>query len=237
MAERKTATTRATQKGAAKPAAVKKGKAVGKNYRDMSGPFDPDLKFEDLSKEFLLELINVYQFAWVQLATKFMDSITQRYGAKVAEEINLDAWRRMSRKVNPYYAKVGKIPMKTVVDSIKALQLPLDNTIGPIYRMQYKVINDNHVIMTLPRCRTLEAIERDDPARIPQICQKLEQIMIEHYLMNDYIKVVPLKLPPRKSKDEICCVWDLTLQKEKQPRWDGWKKVGGKWVEVWANRK
>ena len=239
MAESKTTRTRVKQTSAAKPAAAaaKKGKAAKKDYRDMSGPFDPELKFDDFSKEFLLELINVYQFAWVQLATKFMDSIAQRYGAKVAEEINLDAWRRMSKKVNPYYAKVGKIPMKTVVDSVKVLQLPLDNTIGPIYRMQYQVLNENHVIMTLPRCRTLEAIERDDPARIPQICQKLEQIMIEHYLMNDYIKVVPLKLPPRKSKDEICCVWDLTLQKEKQPRWDGWKKVGGKWVEVWANKK
>lgn len=174
MAERKTV-----------KAAVKKSKAVGKNYRDMSGPFDPDLRFEDFSKEFLLELINVYQYAWVQLATKFMDSIAQRYGYQMAEDINPDAWRRMSKKVNPYYARVGKIPMKTVVDSVKALQLPLDNTIGPIYRMQYKVINKNHVIMTLPRCRTLEAIERDDPSRIPKICQKLEQIMIEHYLMNE----------------------------------------------------
>jgi hypothetical protein len=166
-----------------------------------------------------------------------MDSIAQRYGYQVAEDINLDAWRRMSKKVNPYYARVGKIPMKTVVDSVKALQLPLDNTIGPIYRMQYKVINKNHVIMTLPHCRTLEAIERDDPSRIPKICQKLEQIMIEHYLMNDYVKVVPLKLPPRKNKNEICCVWDLTLQKKKQPRWDGWKKADGKWVDVWVNKK
>ena len=237
MAEKKT--TKATQKKVAKSAKVaeKETKAVGKEYRDMSGPFDPDLRFEDFSKEFMLELINVYQFAWVQLATKFVNIISERHGAQEAEDINLDAWRRMSNKVNPYYAKVGKIPMKTVIDSVKALQLPLDNTIGPIYRMQYKVIDENHVIMTLPKCRTLEAIERDDPSRIPIICQKLEQIMIEHYLMNDYIKVVPLKLPPRKSKDEICCVWDLTLEKEKQLRWDGWKKVDGKWVEVWANKK
>ena len=54
-------TARATPK---KATAAKRGKAAGKNYRDMSGTFDPDLKFEDLSKEFLLELINVYQFAW-----------------------------------------------------------------------------------------------------------------------------------------------------------------------------
>ena len=140
---------------------------------------------------------------------------------EVAEEINLDAWRRMSKRVNPRYAKVANIPMKTVIDSVKALQLPLDNTIGPIYRMQYNVIDENHVIMTLPRCRTLESLERDEPHRISTICQVLEKIMIEHYLMNDYIKVVPLKLPPRASKDEICCKWELTLEKEKQPRWEG----------------
>jgi len=208
-----------------------------KEYNDLSGPFDPDLRFEDLSKDFLLKLINIYQFAWVQLATSFMDVIRDRYSLQVAEDINLDAWRRMSKKVNPRYAKVGGIPMKTVVDSVKALQLPLDNTIGPIYRMNYEVINDNHVIMSLPRCRTLEAIERDEPERIETICRKLEQIMIEHYLMNDYIKVKPLKLPPRKSKDEVCCVWELTLEKEKQPRWEGWKLEDGQWVEVWANKR
>ncbi|MBL7119422.1 MAG: hypothetical protein ISS53_01910 [Dehalococcoidia bacterium] len=192
-----------------------------KEYNDLSGPFNPDLTFESFSKELLLKLINIYQYAWVQLATEFLRVIGERYGMEVAEEINLDAWRRMSKRVNPRYAKVANIPMKTVIDSVKALQLPLDNTIGPIYRMQYNVIDENHVIMTLPRCRTLESLERDEPHRISTICQVLEKIMIEHYLMNDYIKVVPLKLPPRASKDEICCKWELTLEKEKQPRWEG----------------
>jgi len=196
-------------------------KVTAKEYNDLSGPFDPDLTFEDFSKEFLLKLINVYQFAWIQLATSFLNIIRERYGLQTAEDINLEAWMRMSKKVNKYYSRVGNIPMRTVVDSIKALQLPLDNTIGPIYRMQYKVINDNHVIMTLPRCRTLEAIERDEPARIPAICGRLDKIMIEHYLMNDYIKLVPTKLPPRQSKDEFACQWELTLEKEKQPRWTG----------------
>jgi hypothetical protein len=220
-----------------KAAAAGESQVLRKEYNDLSGPFDPDLRFEDLSKDFILRLVNIYQFAWVQLATAFLDVIRERYGLQVAEDINLDAWRRMSKKVNPRYAKTGNIPMRTVVDSVKALQLPLDNTIGPIYRMTYQVINENHVIMTLPRCRTLEAIERDEPDRIDTICRKLEQIMIEHYLMNDYIQVKPLKLPPRDSKDEICCVWELTLEKEKQPRWEGWKLENGKWVEVWANKK
>lgn len=190
-------------------------------YADMSGPFDPDLKFEDFSKEFLLKLINVYQFAWVQLATAFMRIIGEKWGMDEAELVNLEAWKRMSKKVNPYYCRAGNFKPVTVLDSLKALQLPLDNTIGPIYRMQYKVINENHVIMTLPRCRTLEAIERDEPERITTICRVLEKIMIEHYLMNDYIKVTPLKLPPRKNKDSFCCQWELTLEKTKQERWDG----------------
>ena len=199
-----------------------------KEYNDLSGPFDPDLTFEDLSKEFILKLINIYQYAWVQLATEFMRIIGEKHGMQEAEEVNLDAWRRMSKKVNHRYAKAANIPMKTVIDSVKALQLPLDNTIGPIYRMQYEVINENHVIMTLPKCKTLEAIERDEPERITTICRVLEKIMIEHYLMNDYVKVTPVKLPPRQSKDEVCCRWELTLEKEKQPRWEG-----GPFPEPW----
>ena len=192
-------------------AARKEVKVAKKEYNDLSGPFDPDLTFEDFSKEFLLKLINVYQFAWVQLATSFVREISRRYGSEVGENVNLEAWKRMSKKVNPYYARIGNFKLNTVLDSLKALQLPLDNTIGPIYRMEYEVINENHVMMTLPRCRTLEALERDEPERITPMCHVLEKIMIEHYLMNDKIKVTPLKLPPRKSKDEIACKWELKL--------------------------
>jgi hypothetical protein len=33
--------------------------------------------------------------------------------------------------------------------------------------------------------------------------------------VNPYIGVTLLKLPPRKSKDEMCCQWELNLERKK----------------------
>jgi hypothetical protein len=40
----------------------------------------------------------------------------------------------------------------------------------------------------------------------------LEQKLMEKYLMNPRIKVTPLKLPPRKSQEEMACQWELKLE-------------------------
>jgi hypothetical protein len=33
--------------------------------QDLSGPFNPNLKFEDFSKDFLLKLMTEWQWAWL----------------------------------------------------------------------------------------------------------------------------------------------------------------------------
>jgi len=50
------------------------------------------------------------------------------------------------------------------------------------------------------------------------------------YFINPYIKITPLKLPPRKSPDEICCQWELIMSNEKQ-----WEP--GQWSKWLAEKK
>ena len=42
---------------------------MAEELNDLSGPFNPDLTFRDLSKEFLLKIMEVWQFAWIHMAT------------------------------------------------------------------------------------------------------------------------------------------------------------------------
>jgi hypothetical protein len=44
----------------------------------------------------------------------------------------------------------------------------------------------------------------------------IEELSIIEYAkyVNPDIKIVPLKLPPRKSKDDIACQWELKLAAE-----------------------
>ena len=179
---------------------------------DLSGPFNPELTFEDLSKEFLLKIMNVWQFAWVQLATAFYDEIKDRFGFDAANDVNLAAWHRMSKKVNPRYAKIANVQVNTVIDALKVLQLPLDNTMGQLYRAEHEIINENDVIVTIRNCRSLEYYEKEAPEMIQPICHVLEKEIMEEYMLNPKAKATPLKLPPRKSKDDISCQWRFTIE-------------------------
>jgi hypothetical protein len=185
---------------------------MAQEIEDLSGPFDPNLTHRDLSKEFLLKIMEVWQFAWIHMATAFYDATRKRYGMDVANEIQLEAWQTVGEKVNPRYPKIANIEMKTVLDSLKAAQLPLDNTMGNLYKAQYDIKNENHVIMTLPQCRSLLYYEREAPEMIDFFCHVLEERMMKKYFINPKLKVTPLKLPPRNSKDEIACQWELTIE-------------------------
>ncbi len=185
---------------------------MAQELNDLSGPFNPDLTFADLSKEFLLKIMEVWQFAWIHMATAFYDATRQRSGIDAANEIQLEAWERVGATVNPRYAKIGNIQLNTVVDSLKALQLPLDNTMGNLYKTQFNIINENHVIITIPQCRSLLYYERQAPEMIDWFCHVLEKKAMEKYLVNPRIKVTPLKLPPRKSPEEISCQWEFKIE-------------------------
>ena len=179
---------------------------------DYSGPFKPDLTFEAFSKEFLLKLMTVWQFAWIRMAGTWYDLVKEKCGFDIANQCNLEAWERVAKQVNPRYAKVANIQLDTVLDSLKCLQLPLDNNIGPLYPVEYEIINPNHVIMTITQCRSLIYYEREAPEMIEPVCHELEEATIKHYLLNPKIKVTALKLPPRDNPEEIACKWELELE-------------------------
>jgi len=195
-----------------KPKSERRVKMARKELDDLSGPFDPDLTFADLSKGFLLKIMEVWQFAWIHMAQAFYTATRERFGIDAANEIQLEAWEKIGATVNPRYAKIGNIQLNTVVDSLKALQLPLDNTMGNLYRTQHNIINENHVIITVPQCRSLLYYEKNDPEMINWFCHVLEKKAMEKYLINPKIKVTPLKLAPRKSPDEPSCVWEFKME-------------------------
>ncbi|MDD5094962.1 MAG: DUF6125 family protein [Dehalococcoidia bacterium] len=189
-----------------------KRKSHNPELEDLSGPFNPDLKHEDFSKEFLLRLMEGWQWAWLQMTEAWMAAITKRCGPELANACETDAWGAMSRKVNPRYAELAGIELNTVVDSLKALQLPLDNTIHGLFKPEFEIKSPNHVIQTMKRCRSLEYFEAKCPERIHHVCHVTEPVLFKNYLINPKIKITPLKLPPRTSKDDICCQWELKIE-------------------------
>ena len=73
-------------------------------------------------------------------------------------------------------------------------------------------------MVTIRKCRTLEYLEAREPERIVPMCHVLGKPVMEKYLINPNIQVTPLKLPPRKSKDEIACQWEFKIEEEVEPK-------------------
>lgn len=114
---------------------------------------------------------------------------------------------KAGEEVNSRYTKIGNIQLNTVVDSLKCLQSPLDNNIGPLYAVEYEIKNPNHLIMTIVQCRSLVRFERAAPQRIEAVCYNFEEAVMKKYLANPKVKVSPLKLPPQKSQEEATRIW------------------------------
>jgi len=179
---------------------------------DLSGPFNPDLTFNDFSKDFLVKLIHVWQYAWLHMDAAWFDTVKDRFGTEAAYDCDTAMWLRVAERCNPRYAKIANIQLNTVVDSLKVTQLPLDNTMGGLFQVEYDIKNENHAIITVKNCRALIFCEREAPERIEPMCHVLEPKIFKAYLVNPNIKVTPLKLPPRKSPEEIACQWEYKLE-------------------------
>jgi hypothetical protein len=186
---------------------------------DNSGPYNPNRKFEDFSKEFLIKLLKAYMSAYT-LADGFWNTEVRKTG-KLAEEdiINCEVgvWRSLANSVQRNIAKLTNIrlPVKDVVEALKIWQIQPESNINPdIYLAETDIKDNNHVILTIVRCRSLEWFEEHTPERIEPICHRIEVPIMKAYChaLHPDMTVQALKLPPRESRDEIACKWEIKLE-------------------------
>ena len=181
--------------------------------KDYSGPFKPDLKYEDFSKDFLIELMRVWQYFYLEMASAWSEAVEKHVGSDTATQCEKEAWVRVVKRSLPRLAKKANIELNTVLDSMKLMQLPPDNTVM-MYPVDFEIKNENHVITTTKVCKGLEYWEKNNRMdRIEAMCHgTAEQELNELYAANPKVKLRPIKLPPRKSPDEPACVWEWTLE-------------------------
>ena len=131
---------------------------------------------------------------------------------------DLQMWLRCADLCNTRYAKIAKIPMKSAVDCLKALQLPLDNTMGAVYPDQGRGQEREPCVVTVVKCPSLEYYEKNAPERIVPMCQIVEPPLIDRYKVGMNVQLLATKLPPRNSSDDIACQWEYKLETPKGTR-------------------
>ena len=186
-----------------------------KELDEYNVPFDPELKYEDLSKTALIKLLKEFARSFLLIESMWFDTIEKRLGTEEANKIDLDIWRSLFVPSNVARTRQALNVQGDDVEALfKILQHVPDGAAG-LFEGKWELKNPNYGTWTCYRCSGLLYWERHRPERIQYMCHVYEPIIEQLYatLVNPKIKCTPLKLPPRKSPDENPCVWEFSLER------------------------
>jgi hypothetical protein len=175
---------------------------------DYSGRFIPNLGFSDFSYDTLVDLLELYcKFYWAMDGNWFL-SIKERTNNEEALACDLMTLEKMAKYEMGEITERFNIVGNDVIALMKAIQLV------PWYRQNQfdmDVIDRGNGILTITRCPTLEALEREGASRENEICNIVEPNVLKYYasFFNPNISVTCLKSPPRQSENDICCQWQF----------------------------
>jgi len=184
---------------------------------DNSGPFDPNRKFEDFSKDFLVKLAREYCSDCMKIFKCYENEVQARAGVEKTMEAEIGAWTMLNAGIVEEFAKISNIPVPVTnaIDAIKVTQILFDGYANPRNRTAlHEIKSPNHVVITCTHCGTLEYNEKHQPEIIVPFCQRVEAAAFQarYKALNPNFEITPIKLPPRENRDEIACQWELKLK-------------------------
>ena len=188
-----------------------------KELADYSGPFRPDLKLTDFSKEALIKLIKFGGIIYGAVERCWYEAVAKRYGEGVADECRHEAWFRKGGAGDVENSQAQMLMNYKGDDIGTALKInQLLPAMATNMDLRFEKKGENHYVMSCYQCIVPEsAAAHGKPEAGQKICEDLEafgfQWSAKKY--NPKIKVKALKFPPRKSKDEPHCVWEYTMEK------------------------
>ena len=191
-----------------------------KELQDYSSQYKPDFQFSDLSKDALVRLIENYQRIFVGICGMLYTVIREKLGNEEA----LRLWREIyGRQIEQFEVPLVREAMNLqgddVVTMMKYFQTCPDGARQGMYVYDCDIKNKDHAMLTFTYCRSLFYFERHgDEQGIQTMCGPggFEELAFEAICkaFNPDMKSRALKLPPRKSKDDTCCVWEFKVERK-----------------------
>ena len=141
--------------------------------KDYAGPFDPDFRYEDLSKEALVRLVREYALIAHLLDRSGLAAVGMRYGQQVVEEIAIEEWRGASPIYGERIRKIMKIEGDGVPAIFKVLQL--DPGFPSHYMdVHYELVDEHHGFFELRSCGALLDVEPYGERAVTGMCHTIE---------------------------------------------------------------
>jgi len=141
--------------------------------KDYSGDFDPEFRFEDLSKEALVRLVREYALIAQLLDRSVFAAVALRYGPQAVEDLAIEEWRGAS----PIYTERIRKIMNIEGDGVPAIfkQLQLDPGFAQHYMdVEYEVVDEHHGFFQLRSCGALLDVEPFGERTVRSMCHTIE---------------------------------------------------------------
>jgi len=188
--------------------------AALQELEEYSSPFRPDVKLEDFSKEALLRLLKATARQYLAIDGIWNSVTREELGEEKARAMEMEVWRRATSSEIRRTMSALNIQGDDVATVLKAIQCA-PGTAG-IMDFSCELKDEKQGTLTVKRCSSLEFFERHhDTDGIQFACRTLETEVgypETAAAVNPRIKAIPLKRPPRQSKDEICCQWLFKIE-------------------------
>jgi hypothetical protein len=182
---------------------------------DYRGPFKKDLKYEDFTKDVLIELMHGYAEEINLLSLFFATAINKRFGEDAMREILTEAWQRMAGPEMEIPRKAAKIEGNDVETYCKLNQLAGSFPNGRRnYEYEFDVIDENRATLTVHDCYACRMYEtRDMFDAWDWNCKILEKEGMLAYMahVNPAMKVRELRAGRKSSPDEPACKWEFWI--------------------------
>jgi hypothetical protein len=180
---------------------------------DYAGEFDPDFRYEDLSKDALVRLVREYALIAHLLDRSGLAAVGLRYGQEVVEEIAIEEWRGAS----PIYGERIRQIMAIEGDGVSAIfkVLQLDPGFPHHYMdVHYELVDERHGYFELASCGALLDVEPFGERSVTGMCHTIEDgtFDVTAQAVNPKARIRHVHRPPRVPSDRVPhCRWEVVI--------------------------
>jgi hypothetical protein len=186
-------------------------------------PYKPGPDWAEYSKERLVKLaLGSHEYLLAAIESWAL-AIVMRDGL---DEMFAFQWTLWSEKLLPaakdIKARWMNISSGTVESFMKDIQVDATSFPGKAFEMTFEMPEEEVGIFTFNKCVSVdqwEAMGRPDIAEKASHTSCPAAIIETAKMYNPNMKVEILAIPPRVSKDDVCCKWRLSLRDESDPEY------------------
>ena len=185
-----------------------------KELNDYSGEFRPDAKLQDFSKDTIARLWRSNSLVYMMLGGMWFSVVEEKVGKEKALEWEREVWLKKGGCENDVRGvmEILNITGNDVATLFKAFQFAPGEA-GWI-DIECELKDNNHGVLTATQCPALVIFELGgDTVRQKHACVDIcvPGMQLTGEFINPTMKCRALKLPPRKSSDDIACQWEFTI--------------------------